>query len=102
MTPNTPHSSPKYIFVTGGVVSSLGRRDIHPGGRPGYDDFIQTDAAINPGNSGGPLINMAGEVVGIVTAILNPTEARTFIGIAFAEALGIFAFLVSLLLMFAV
>jgi S1-C subfamily serine protease len=46
--------------------------------------LIQADAAANPGNSGGPLINMAGEVVGIVTAILNPSEQRTFIGIGFA------------------
>ena len=54
-----------------GVVSSLGRRDIHPGGRPGYDDFIQTDASINPGSSGGPLVDRHGRVVGISAAV-NP------------------------------
>jgi serine protease Do len=57
--------------VTAGIVSATGR-DI---GQGPYDDFIQTDAAINPGNSGGPLLNVAGQVVGINTAI-NP-QANT-------------------------
>jgi S1-C subfamily serine protease len=47
-------------------------------------DLIQFDAAANPGNSGGPLVNANGEVVGIVTAILNPSGVRTFAGIGFA------------------
>ena len=47
-------------------------------------NLIQFDAAANPGNSGGPLVTMDGDVVGIVTAILNPNEQRTFVGIGFA------------------
>lgn len=70
--------------VSSGVVSGLKRAFRSPEGKQELGNLIQFDAAANPGNSGGPLINMDGEVLGIVTAILNPTQQRTFIGIAFA------------------
>lgn len=73
--------------VSAGVVSGLDRVFRSPDGRPPLTGLIQFDAAANPGNSGGPLITMNGEVVGIVTAILNPTAARTFIGIGFATTI---------------
>jgi len=62
--------------VTAGIISARGR-DIQQGP---YDDFIQTDAAINRGNSGGPLFNMAGEVIGINTAIYSPSGGSIGIG----------------------
>ncbi len=70
--------------VSAGVVSGIGREFGSPKGRRKLTGLIQFDAAANSGNSGGPLITMDGEVVGIVTAILNPTRAGTFIGIGFA------------------
>ncbi len=70
--------------VSAGVISGLKREFRSPHGKRVLTNLIQFDAAANPGNSGGPLVTMSGEVVGIVTAILNPSEARTFIGIGFA------------------
>jgi serine protease DegQ len=70
--------------VSGGVVSGLKREFRSPQGARKLTNLIQFDAAANPGNSGGPLVTMDGSVVGIVTAILNPSEQRTFIGIGFA------------------
>jgi S1-C subfamily serine protease len=70
--------------TSAGVVSGLKREFRDPEGKKMLTNLIQFDAAANPGNSGGPLVTMDGHVVGIVTAILNPTEARTFIGIGFA------------------
>jgi S1-C subfamily serine protease len=70
--------------VSAGVVSGLNREFRSPEGQQALTNLIQFDAAANPGNSGGPLVTMDGYVVGIVTAILNPNEQRTFVGIGFA------------------
>ncbi len=64
--------------VTAGIISAR-HRDINSGP---YDDFIQTDASINRGNSGGPMFNLAGEVVGVNTAIFSPTGGSVGIGFA--------------------
>jgi S1-C subfamily serine protease len=70
--------------VSAGVISGLRREYRSPEGKRLLTNLIQFDAAANPGSSGGPLVTTDGEVVGIVTAILNPTEQRVFIGIGFA------------------
>jgi serine protease Do len=64
--------------VTAGIISARGR-DINSGP---YDDYLHTDASINRGNSGGPMFNMAGEVIGINTAIFSPTGGSVGIGFA--------------------
>ena len=69
--------------VSAGVVSGLNREYPLPGRAP-LTGLIQFDAAVNPGSSGGPLLNQAGEVVGIVTALLNPAPDGTFAGVGLA------------------
>ncbi|MDT5042312.1 MAG: hypothetical protein QOE51_3297 [Actinoplanes sp.] len=73
--------------TSSGVVSGLARTLAR---KPADDigGLIQFDAAVNPGSSGGPLINDRAEVVGIVVALANPTDAGTFIGIGFAVPIG--------------
>jgi serine protease DegQ len=70
--------------ASAGVVSGLRREYQSPEGKRLLTNLIQFDAAVNPGNSGGPLVTRDGEVVGIVTGILNPSPQRVFIGIGFA------------------
>jgi S1-C subfamily serine protease len=69
--------------LSAGVVSALGRT-IKVSSEQTLKDLIQFDAAVNPGNSGGPLLNKAGQVVGIVTGLANPSEQNFFVGIGFA------------------
>lgn len=73
--------------TTAGVVSGLDR-SVGRGSTADLTGLIQFDAAVNPGSSGGPLINARGEVVGVIVALANPTDAGTFIGVGFAVPIG--------------
>src|SRR5688500_7732064 len=70
--------------VSTGVISGLGREYQNADGKRILTNLIQFDVAGNPGNSGGALVTPEGEVIGVVTGLLNPTEHRVFIGIGFA------------------
>jgi S1-C subfamily serine protease len=74
---------------TAGVVSGLDRSIGREDGSGDLTGLIQFDAAVNPGSSGGPLLNRRGQVVGIVTALANPTGQRFFVGIGFAVPIGV-------------
>ncbi len=67
--------------VTAGIISSK-NRTVEPGTSGEFQHFLQTDAAINPGNSGGPLVDMAGEVIGVNTAIYTQSAGNEGIGFA--------------------
>jgi S1-C subfamily serine protease len=74
--------------MSGGVVSGLNRSVPVDDGARTLEGLIQFDAAVNPGNSGGPLLNRDAQVIGIVTASVNPGNTKSFSGIAFAIPLG--------------
>jgi S1-C subfamily serine protease len=75
--------------VSVGVISGLDRTFKMPDSDQVLRGLIQIDAAVNPGNSGGPLLNRDGHVIGIVTALINPTEDDVFIGIGLAVPIDV-------------
>jgi len=78
-----------YSSMSAGVISGLNRTFQPPNSNQELKGMIQIDAAVNPGNSGGPLLNRYGQVIGIVTGIVNPTEQDVFIGIGFAVPINV-------------
>ena len=78
-----------YSSMSAGVISGFGRSFQPQGSEYRLEDLIQIDAAVNPGNSGGPLLNRAGEVIGIVTGLVNPAEQGFFVGVGFAVPITI-------------
>ncbi len=78
-----------YGSLSNGVVSGLERSFRDPETEIVHTGLIQIDAAVNPGNSGGPLLDRDGRVVGIVTALINPTEQHVFIGIGLAVPIDV-------------
>lgn len=78
-----------YGSMSSGVVSGLGRSFQFPDSTQVIHGLIQVDAAVNPGNSGGPLLNRDGQVVGIVTGLVNPTKQDVFIGIGLAVPIDV-------------
>jgi S1-C subfamily serine protease len=73
-----------YSSMTAGIISGFNRTFEVQNSTQKLQGLIQIDTAVNPGNSGGPLLNRAGEVVGIVAGLLNPTKQDVYIGIGFA------------------
>ena len=78
-----------YGSMSSGVISGLNRSFKPPDRDQRMEGLIQIDAAVNPGNSGGPLLNRYGQVIGIVTALVNPTKEKVFIGIGFAVPINV-------------
>ncbi len=78
-----------YSSMSAGVISGFGRSFKPLESAYQLHNLIQIDAAVNPGNSGGPLLNRYGEVIGIVTGLINPTEQNFFVGIGFAVPITI-------------
>jgi S1-C subfamily serine protease len=75
--------------MSAGVISGLDRSFRMPDSDQVLHGLIQIDAAVNPGNSGGPLLNRDGDVIGIVTALINPTEDDVFVGIGLAVPIDV-------------
>jgi S1-C subfamily serine protease len=80
-----------YSSMSAGVISGFNRTIQPVSSDYELKGLIQIDAAVNPGNSGGPLLNRYGEVIGIVTGLVNPTEQNFFVGIGFAVPINIAA-----------
>jgi S1-C subfamily serine protease len=78
-----------YASMSTGVISGFDRTFTPLNGSQRLEGLIQIDAAVNPGNSGGPLLNRAGQVVGIVTGLVNPLEQDAFAGIGFAVPIDV-------------
>jgi S1-C subfamily serine protease len=78
-----------YSSMSAGVISGFNRTFQPTNSNLTLKGLIQVDAAVNPGNSGGPLLNRAGQVIGIVEGIANPTDQDVFIGIGFAIPINI-------------
>jgi len=78
-----------YGSMSAGIVSGLNRSFQLPNNGALLQGLIQVDAAVNPGNSGGPLLNRNGQVIGIVTALINPTNQGVFIGIGLAVPIDV-------------
>ncbi len=78
-----------YGSMSAGVISGFDRSFQPLNSNRKLHGLIQIDAAVNPGNSGGPLLNRDGHVIGIVAALVNPTEQDVFIGIGFAVPINI-------------
>lgn len=80
-----------YASMSTGVISGFDRSFKPEKGEYRLEGLIQIDAAVNPGNSGGPLVNRYGQVVGIITGLINPSDDEVFIGIGFAMPIDVAA-----------
>jgi len=80
-----------YSSMSSGVISGFDRSFQPANSSYRLQGLIQIDAAVNPGNSGGPLLNRYGEVIGIVTGLVNPTEQNFFVGVGFAVPITVAA-----------
>lgn len=78
-----------YGSMSAGVISGFDRSFQPRDGARQLKGLIQIDAAVNPGNSGGPLLNRDGQVIGIVTGLVNPTNQDVFAGIGFAVPINV-------------